>query len=481
VTYPNILVVNYLKQTKKIRPEVQLKAEEYINVGFQKLLTFQTPDGGFSLWAGGQPETFLTAFGLMELFDMSRVHEVDPAVIARAQAWLIGKQNADGSWPVSPTAHGERASKSGALAFTAYATWALAETTRGNGGAAEGLANSLRRGAQYVKDHLDDARDPYLLALAANALVALDRHDATAQGVVQSLAQKAHEDAKTAWWSSPGQTVFTGARNDTGDLETTTIALYALLRSGSHGALANKALTYLIQKKDANGNWYSTQPTIMALKSLIASLGASLEDNRGTVTVLLNGKEAQKIAITPDNSDVMQQLDLEPQTQAGENHVELRVDGQVSALYQVVGKYYLPWDQVAAVPADQRPLDIQVTYDKTDLKTDDTITASVKLNYSGDQPTGMVLLELGIPPGFQVLAEDLAELRGSGLIQRFDVTGRQVLVYLNGLEKGKPVAFQYRLRAKFPVRAKTPRSLAYDYYSPDLQAVAKPVEVTVRP
>src|SRR6185369_4464900 len=153
--------MNYLKQTKKVRPEVQLKAEEYINVGFQKLLTFQSPDGGFSLWAGGQPETFLTAFGLMEIFDMSRVHEVDPAVIARAQAWLISKQNADGSWPVSPSAHGERASKTGALAFTAYATWALAETAA-SPSAPGNLQAALRKGAQYVKDHLDDARDSYV-------------------------------------------------------------------------------------------------------------------------------------------------------------------------------------------------------------------------------------------------------------------------------------------------------------------------------
>ena len=62
-----------------------------------------------------------------------------------------------------------------------------------------------------------------------------------------------------------------------------------MVRSASHGALANKALTYLIRNKDSYGTWQSTQATILALKSLIASLGSSLEDNRGTVTVLLNG------------------------------------------------------------------------------------------------------------------------------------------------------------------------------------------------
>src|SRR5690348_8751011 len=113
--------MDYLQRTKKISPEVRLKAEQYINLGFQRLMTFQAKDGGFSLWERGEPETFLTAFGLMEISDMSRVHEVDPAVVRRAQEWLMRKESGDGSWPVSPIAHRERASNSGIYAFTAYA------------------------------------------------------------------------------------------------------------------------------------------------------------------------------------------------------------------------------------------------------------------------------------------------------------------------------------------------------------------------
>ena len=48
------------------------------------------------------------------------------------------------------------------------------------------------------------------------------------------------------------------------------------------------------------------------------------------------------LAITPDNSDVLQQIDFGPETQAGENKVEMQVDGKISALFQVVGRYYLP-------------------------------------------------------------------------------------------------------------------------------------------
>ena len=87
-TYPNLLVLDYLKKTKRINPELQLKAEGYINIGYQRLVTFECKNGGFS-WFGNEPaHQVLTAYGLLEFSDMAKVHEVDPNVIARTQQWL---------------------------------------------------------------------------------------------------------------------------------------------------------------------------------------------------------------------------------------------------------------------------------------------------------------------------------------------------------------------------------------------------------
>ena len=56
MTFPNVLVLNYLKQTKQNSPEIQLKAENYISLGYQRLLTFEVTGGGFSLY-GRPPAT----------------------------------------------------------------------------------------------------------------------------------------------------------------------------------------------------------------------------------------------------------------------------------------------------------------------------------------------------------------------------------------------------------------------------------------
>ncbi len=74
-TYPNVLALDYMKRTKKLTPEVHAKAEGFIANGYQRLLTFEVPGGGFS-WFGQTPANkILTSYGLMEFADMSKVHE----------------------------------------------------------------------------------------------------------------------------------------------------------------------------------------------------------------------------------------------------------------------------------------------------------------------------------------------------------------------------------------------------------------------
>ncbi len=67
-TYPNVLALDYMKRTKKLTPEVHAKAEGFIANGYQRLLTFEVPGGGFS-WFGQAPAnkilTVLRADGIL--------------------------------------------------------------------------------------------------------------------------------------------------------------------------------------------------------------------------------------------------------------------------------------------------------------------------------------------------------------------------------------------------------------------------------
>jgi len=96
-TYPNVLALDYMKRTGKLTREVHAKAEAFIANGYQRLLTFEVPGGGFSLYGHAPADKTLTAYGLMEFADMAKVYEVDPRLIQRTQQWLAAQQQPDGN------------------------------------------------------------------------------------------------------------------------------------------------------------------------------------------------------------------------------------------------------------------------------------------------------------------------------------------------------------------------------------------------
>jgi uncharacterized protein YfaS (alpha-2-macroglobulin family) len=472
-TYPNVLVLDYMKATQQVTPEIRMKAEGFINTGYQRLLTFEVKGGGFS-WFGDAPANrVLTAYGLLEFSDMAKVYEVDESVIQRTQQWLLGQQQADGSWKPDPQyLHQESWSRiqNSSLLPSAYVAWALVDS----GAKAPGVA----KGADYLRKHLDEAKDAYTVALICNALVAADPEGAVTEKALGKLIDMAkHEDEKM-WWEA-GISTATNARGNTADIEATGLAGYALIASGRHPAESTQALNYLIAAKSAQGIWGSTQGTVLALKCMVASLKGATQKINAEISVIANGQNADGFALDETNSDVMHQVDLRKFVRPGDNAIKIKFSGKGSALYTIVGKYYVPWQGADLTPGEGL-MSIDVKYDKTTLQKDDTVTATATIKQNRPGISGMVVVDLGVPPGFQVEAGDLAELVGSNVIQKYSLTGRQIIVYLEQMDSKKPVQFSYRLKAKFPIRAQTPKSRVYEYYNPDNQAFSKPVEIQVK-
>src|SRR3954447_21135542 len=120
--YPNILVVDYVNKARVASPALKMKAEQYLNVGYQKLLTFERPGGGFDWWGNGPPLGWLSAYGLQEFNDMAKVWPVDPGIITRTQSYLMKQQAQDGTWDKIGATHGESIERMGdpKLLLTAY-------------------------------------------------------------------------------------------------------------------------------------------------------------------------------------------------------------------------------------------------------------------------------------------------------------------------------------------------------------------------
>lgn len=472
VSYPNVLVLRYLRKTGQVAPEVAMKAHQFVNLGYQRLLTFESPTGGFNWWGNGEAgNVVLTGLGIQQFDEMSKVHDVDRGIIDRSRRWLAKQQAADGSWQKEQNLHGYNmqlgASK---LRTSAYILWSLLQT--GDQGA------HVDKGIKYLKAHLADAGgDLYSLALAANALALWNAKDAATVKLLEELARRRVEDTKhrTAYWPTAGDTE-TYSRGTSAAIETTALVAMAMIKADTHHALVNQALGYLVQNKGAYGNWESTQATILALKALLTAAAGSGQNAEMTVSVLLDGKELGRERFTPQNSDILRLIDA-GSVGPGEHKVELRSQGKANVMYQVVGRFYLPWRGVA--PELREPLSIKLRYDRTKLKVDDTLTANVDVAYHLPRTTFMVIVDLGIPPGFAVQTEDLEALVKNRTITRYSLTGRQITLYVGEMRKDKPLAFRYRLKAKFPIRAKTPKSVAYEYYTPSSKGVQQPEQIVV--
>ena len=156
---------------------------------------------------------------------------------------------------------------------------------------------------------------------------------------------------RTAWPSGAcSRTRPPSAAASAGDIEVTGLAVQALIRGGREADIADKAVAYLAKNKDAFGTWQSTQATIQALRAmLMAERGAKAKSN-GTLQLRFNEQPVKTLRVDQSNCDVLQLFDLKEMTRPGPNAVALEFGGTGKLLYQVVGRYYVPYPRGARPP-----------------------------------------------------------------------------------------------------------------------------------
>jgi uncharacterized protein YfaS (alpha-2-macroglobulin family) len=464
-------VLDYMQTTGQANPELQMQAEKYVGTGYQRLLTFEVIGGGFSLFGSAPADVFLTAYGLMEFNDMADVYPVDEALIERTAQWLLRQQQSDGAW--ADRGYSEHWQIGSPVATTAYIAWALSEA--GYEDAAE-----VGRAISYIREFALQEKDAYSLALVANALAAYAPDDSMTTAVLDRLYEMRVEEGGAIYW--PMSTAsFMGATGESGSLETTALAAYAFMRGSAHSDAVGGALGYLIQGKDSWGTWGTTQATILTLKALLLATEQQGEaEGPATLNISLNKEQTEEIVIDESNSDVVHLVTFDRGfSPSGANRVQIELEGGGNLMYQVATRYYLPWDQVERMPEMEELITIDLSYDRTQLSVNDEVTVDVRVRLNEEGVVKMALIDLGVPPGFTVLAEDLSRLVEQRVIARYELTGRQIIVYLEDFSSETPLYFSYRLRARFPMRAQTPPTSVYDYYNPGDLTTRAPLEMTV--
>jgi hypothetical protein len=336
----------------------------------------------------------------------------------------------------------------------------------------------VERAKRFVEAHMAEKPDAYTLAVIANFAASYGSDHEFTRHAIQLLLDARTEKEEKVWWTAEETGVY--GSGESASVETTGLAVQALLQSAEGAGTARKALNYLASKKDANGTWGTTQATIMALRALLTATEKSAADVQGTVIVLVNGNPAEKLELTAENNDLLHQFVFKDVEQPAPSTVELRFEGRGALAYQVVGQYFLPWDEKPGSEA----LSIDVSYDRTRLAQDDLATATATIKNNLSKTAKMVMVDLGIPPGFDLLSEDLQDYQGnakinSGHLSKFSLTATQAILYFDAFAPGDTVKVKFRLRAKYPIRVRTFQSRVYEYYDPEVASTARPVVLEV--
>jgi len=433
-TYPNLMILRYLKESNSKDVKAMAKAQTYVMLGYQRLLTFEVQGGGFSLFGEAPAEFALTGLGLAEFQDMAEVQAVDEKLLARTAEWLTAHWN-----EADPVAR-----SFAALPLARAGKKDLAAAWIGKRGTESGLST-------------------YELAVLANA-AARTKHLLTSE-LATALAKRVKGGNPGASWESTASRMTYESWMGNNSVETTALAVQAFAKSAGHAGLVTKGVDYLTAQRSPSGGWSGTQDTVQALRALME---ASAGTQTGTIDITVNGESVKDVKL--DGDGTVKGLNLGKYLRHGENEVHLRAAEGCNPSCQLAISYY------TTAPPPTRGLNpVSVTYDKTRLKTGDIATATVKI--AVPRPIDMAMVDLSVPPGFMPLREDLDALKDAGRIARYDLTGTQVILYLKKLEG--PAAFRYRLRALFPVTATVRASTVYPYYQPEVRYMSREGKVKV--
>jgi hypothetical protein len=320
-----------------------------------------------------------------------------------------------------------------------------------------------------------DQLDPYVLALVANAYVAAG---VPARAALDQLAaQAAAGPDDTVLWRT-GYSTWMRGYGEVADLETTALAAHALLRSGQHLDIAMQAVDFIVRQRDAFGGFETTQATILSLKTLLLAARQSGEGGEATAAITLDGGRTRTVTIDDSSADVVQQVSFDDLT-PGSHTLAIALEGKRAVQYQVITGYYLPWSPVQPQPPSDRTMRLDVAYDRTELRVNDTVGVTATVELLAEGTAGTVVVDVGIPPGFTPLTADLDMLVEQGTVDRYELTGRQIIFYMTNVVSGRRYTLPYRLQARFPIRAQTMPSTAYDYYTPSTGDDAPPQRITV--
>ncbi len=479
--YPNLLILDYLKESDQTKPEVERHARDLLSRGYQKLVSFECTDPaknakqGYEWFGGTAPaHEALTAYGLLQFRDMARVQEVDPQMLERTKQYLLNQRDGKGGFKRNSAAI-DTFGRAPDNITNAYIIWALTES---------GKDDDVTLELNALNDQAKKSSDPYFLSLVANGLLNRDRaNDAVA------LLKKVAEAQKPDGHLDAAQTSITGSGGRDLQIETTGLAVLGWLKANrptEFNVAVQKSVRWIGQQRGGYGGFGSTQSTILALKALIAYTRANKKTAEpGELKLYVNEREASKLNFPAGVSEALTLTvpDAEEFLKTGANKVRVEISGKNAFPYTLTWTY----STLQPVSAENVPVRLTTKLARTDVQEGDAVRLTVQVENKTGKGQGMAVAIIGMPGGLTV-PEDLKQLKeytrkpvngDRPLVSAFEIRGRELILYWRDLAPEQKIEVPVDLICRVPGEYSGPASRAYLYYNADVKHWVEPLKVAI--
>jgi len=458
--YPNILVMDYLRESGQQTQAIKTRAEQLLDSGYKQLKRYEIKGGGFDVWGRGPAHEGLTAYGLIQFHDMKSVYNVEQDLINRTAKFLYTRRLGNGGWDhKNRNGHGFVSEEA---IGDAYIVYAMSEVN---------YSGNYKR--EFEKSYQDalDSEDPYLMGLMANALI--NRRDARGKTL---LANALKVQAKDGSWTGKKFSI----THSTGKglaIETTALMAMALMKQKMANGELQKAMNFISSSKTGYG-FGSTQSTVMAMRSLAQFAKYSKRTKEdGHLVLTVNGKQVEKYFIAADTKETIKLDGLSKHFKAGVNEVRVQFKGMKEGLPHELEVQY-----ATRQPKNDEECKLELTtaMNSDEIGVGETVRFEASITNTAAEAVHYPMMILGIPAGLSVQHWQLKELTEKAKADYYEMFDGNVVFHFLKMMPDEKRVIELDLKAEVQGTYEAPASQAFLYYTNEHRVWNKPAQVKVK-
>ncbi|XP_025075919.1 CD109 antigen [Pogonomyrmex barbatus] len=500
----NMYTTLYMRLINQRNRTQEKESFYYMNIGYQRQLSFMNPDGSFSFfrtdWNQSMPSVWLTAF-CARIFQEASFYEwenylyIDPEVIAQAVSWILKHQTPEGAfyevtWLPDRKMNSSLNYRNDIIAnrnisLTAHVLITLESVKDLTGGLGSQVALSAANAIRWLERNLkllEERGKPYEIAIVAYALLVAKA--STAEQAFNILARHARREGGLTYWGREkvppppykmeNQKPFLLPRlpykYDSENIETTAYAL--LVHVARQEIMIEPIVMWLNAQRLTDGGWASTQDTVWAMKALMEyTVRSRIRDVSSlTVTVEATALPGKVRTLTVNDKNLAKLQTIEIPEAWGT--VKVQAKGAGYAILQMHVQYNVDIKKFQTQPPI-RAFDLvtRANFHGRNQSHISYLSCQRWTNLAESARSGMAVLDVGIPTGYIIQQQTLDRYIRSKQVrnlQRARFQEKKVLFYFDYLDS-EETCVNFTVERWFPV-ANMSRYLSirvYDYYSPE--------------